>query len=121
MALVDDVRLEFRVNGELRTLEYRKVTFGTWADLKKMLGFTPSTLLRGVGDGDVEALGALIWLERRQRERDLNWMSVRRELEREEHSLEPLRAVVNGEVVFDVGDIAADTSSSEDEPDPTSA
>jgi hypothetical protein len=41
------------------------VTFQTWTDLKRQLGFTPTSIMEAVANFDVEAIAALVWLERR--------------------------------------------------------
>ena len=116
MAFVENIVLTFRVNGEEKTLSYNKLPFSAWSELKGQLNFTPRTLLAAVGDFDVEAVGALIWLERKQRERDLRWRTVAREFETGDWEFDPIRTTIDGEVVFEADDA---TSPTEEEPDPT--
>ena len=110
MALVPDVVLIFKLNDERKELNYRKLPFSAWQELKSSLGFTPMTLMDAVGQYDLEGIGALIWLERKQRERSLRWNEIRRELERDDVTFESVGVIVDG-----VSDITED----EAEPDPT--
>ena len=80
MALVPDVTIVFELSGEQKRLELKRVPFSTWQSLKRELGFTPLAFIGGLAD-DVEAIGSLIWLERRQNEPTLAWAAIRRELE----------------------------------------
>ena len=82
MALVPDINIQFRLNGEVKTLRFKDLPFSAWSDLKNKLQFTPWTVIEAVQKFDLEAIGALIWLERRQHERMLQWATVQRELER---------------------------------------
>jgi hypothetical protein len=113
MSLVPDIVIIFQLDGERKQLSYRKIPFSGWSELKAALGFTPMTLGDAMISADLEAVGALIWLERKQRERDLRWPEVRRLLDREDHSLEVLGAIVDGEVVMGEDDTPGR------EPDPT--
>lgn len=113
--MVPDLVVVFKLNGETRRLDYRKVPFSAWSELKAQLKFTPMSLLRAVQEFDLEAFGAIIWLERKQLERKLGWPEVRRELERGDCDFEPVDAIVDG--VSTVGD--DESLSEEPKPDPT--
>jgi hypothetical protein len=115
MALVPDIVFVFDLNGERKRLEYRKLPFSAWSELKASLGFTPTTLVEAMRDYDLEAFGAIIWLERKQRERMLRWVEIRRELERNDVDLEAVDVIVDGVSTL------ADYPEPEPEPDPTQA
>ena len=66
MALAPDIVVVFECNRERKELNYRKLPFTAWSELKQQLGFTPTTLLDAVQSYDIEAFGAIIWLERKQ-------------------------------------------------------
>lgn len=117
MALVPDIVFIFDLNGERKRLEYRKLPFSAWSELKAALGFTPTTLVDAMHQYDLEAYGAVIWLERKQRERMLRWVEIRRELERNDVDFEAVDVLVDGaSVLFD-----APEPEPEPEPDPTQA
>jgi hypothetical protein len=99
MPIVSDIVYVFKLNGERKELHYRKIPFSGWSELKSQLGFTPTTLLESLVGGDLEAVGAMIWLERKQRERMLRWNDVRRELERDEVDFEGVGMIADGQVV----------------------
>lgn len=73
---VTNTEIRFKLGERKLTLRYRKVPFSAWAELKRVIGFTQRTLLNGIADLDVEAVAALIWLERKQRERKLPLVEV---------------------------------------------
>lgn len=114
MALVPDIAIVFTLNGQRKELRYRNLPFSIWSELKSQLSFTPTSLLDAVQNYDLEALGAIIWLERKQHERTLRWPEVRADLERNDADLEFLNASVDGR--FILGE-----ESNEAEPDPTPA
>lgn len=68
--------IRFKLGQRKLTLDYRKVPFSAWAELKRTVEFTQKTLLNGIAELDVEAIAALIWLERKQRERKLSIVEV---------------------------------------------
>lgn len=74
--MIPDVRVLFEVDGEPHKLVYHDLPFSTWTDLKRQAGFTPKTLLDAMGDLDVEAMVALIWLARRQARPSLGFYEV---------------------------------------------
>lgn len=80
--MVPNLVIVFDLNGERHRLNFRRVSFNAWSELKRELGFTPKTIIDAVGDFDVEAIGAVIWLDRRQHDRKVQWGTVRQELER---------------------------------------
>jgi len=106
MALLPNIVIDFRVDGEDKSLSYRKVPFSAWSELKRDLKFTPLTLSNAMGEFDVEAFAAIIWLERRQHERSLSWASVRSQLQK-------------NLLDFEIVDLRVDED--EEEPDPTDA
>ena len=111
MSLVPDVVLIFKLNEERKELNYRKLPFSAWTELKASLGFTPMTLLSAVSDFDLEAIGGVIWMERKQHEKALRWNDVRRELERDDATFESVGVIVDG-----VTDMMEDEEAA---PDPT--
>jgi hypothetical protein len=77
---VSDTVIKFKLGERKLTLTYRKIPFMAWAELKRGPGFTQRTLVTALDDLDVEAVAALIWLERVQRERRLSYADVIGEL-----------------------------------------
>lgn len=111
---VAKAKITFRLGARRLTLDYRRVPFSAWSELKTATTFTQSTLLKAIGDADLEAIVAVIWMERKQRERKLRYFDVYRELENaeEDEDFEILQLVVDGRVIIKEDD--------EDEPeDPT--
>jgi hypothetical protein len=100
MALVENVEILFNLNGERKSLRYRRLPFSVWSELKAQLKFTSMSLLEAWMGGDVEAVGAIIWLERRQSERTLRWPTVRAELERDECEFEAVGAGIDCEIEY---------------------
>ena len=117
MSMVPDVQLVFRFNGKRKVLNYRKLPFSVWSELKAQLAFTPFSLIDAAQSYDLEALGAIIWLERKQLERALRWPEVRRALEHDDVDFEFVDAIVNGEAAVGEEDEAA----AEAQADPTTA
>lgn len=117
---VAKAQITFRLDSCRLTLDYRKVPFGAWGELKSATTFTQSTLLKALGDSDVEAVVAVIWLERKQRERKLRYADVYRELEQADDDVdfEIVKLVIDGRVIIadDEGDEGAGGT---DEEDPT--
>ena len=111
--MVPDLVVVFKLNEETRRLDYRKVPFSAWSELKAQLKFTPMSLLQAVQEFDLEAFGAIIWLERKQRERTLGWPEVRRELERADCDFEPIDMIVDGKPTM-----GTEEDSEETVPDP---
>ena len=99
MALVPDIVIAFKLDGTAKELDYRKLPFTTWQELKAALGFTPLSLLEALSAVDMEAVGAIIWLERKQHERRLAWREIVRDLDKEDHTFHLEAARVDGEVV----------------------
>jgi hypothetical protein len=111
--MVPDFIIVFKLNEERKELNYRKLNFAAWSELKAQLGFTPLTLMSAAQTYDLEAFGAIMWLERRQRERTLRWPEVRRDLERVDVDFELIDFIVDG--VSQSGE----DDEPEEEPDPT--
>lgn len=82
--LAPAIAIVFELDGEEKRLDFRKVPFSAWGELKRELGFTVASLIDALGAVDVTAYGALMWLERRQHDRSLKWATVQRELEQAE-------------------------------------
>ena len=97
MAILKDVVIVFRLNGERKEFHYRKLLFKAWRDLLDQFSLTPSDLIARVSRQDVVAIGALIWLERRQREPHLSWSQFERESDIMEYDFEPKGAVIDGD------------------------
>lgn len=108
MALIPDAEITFKVAGQQKTLRYRAVPFSAWAELKQHLGLTPGTLMNALADLDVEAYAALVWLERRQRERKLTWHQYRITLDDQVPDLD-----------MDSFDVTVDGQRQDDDEDPT--
>lgn len=78
--MVPAFTIVFEVNGNEKRLNFKDVPYSAWSELKASLGFTPITVQEALGDWDLEALEALVWLERKQRERKLDLSKARREI-----------------------------------------
>lgn len=81
---VPDVQIKFQLGARKLQLDYRKVPLMGWSELKQAVSFTPQTLLAAIGNFDMEAVVALVWLERKQRERKLRYHDVYSELQSQE-------------------------------------
>lgn len=113
MALAPNVVVVFEVNGQRKRLDYRKLPFSAWSELKAALSFTPVSLLEAMATFDLEAIAALVWLERKQHERGLRWHVVKDELETADIDFNPVDMIIDGR-----SRMGAPT---EEEPDPTVA
>ena len=82
MAIVPDISILFKLDGVDKRLDFKKVPFSAWSELKRELQFTPQTLTFAMRESDVESFAAIIWLERRQTETGLAWASVRSQFEK---------------------------------------
>lgn len=78
--MVPDIAILFELDNKSKRLDYRKVPFNAWTELKQATSFTPKTLMQAIGDFDIDALVALLWLERKQRERRLQFGEVYQDL-----------------------------------------
>lgn len=116
---VSNTQIRFRVGARTLTLDYRRVPFSSWAELKKATGFTQATLMDALGQADTEAVVGLVWLERRQRERKLRYIDVYTEVDQgdSDDEMEILRIVVNGRTYYD--ETTGDDPASGEEEDPT--
>lgn len=74
--MVPDITIKFAVDGNEKQLRYRALPLQVWSRVKAMHGYTPTTLIAAVIDNDIDAFITLIWLERRQRERNLEYRDV---------------------------------------------
>lgn len=79
--MIANVSVLFTVNGQDKRLDYRKVPFFVWEQLESNHGLTISGLLPAIIDGSVRAVVALLWLERKQRERKLTYDEVRKAID----------------------------------------
>lgn len=77
---VIDMKVRFKLDNRELTLDFRRVPFMKWAELKQATGFVQRTIMSALEDGDLDAVMALVWLERTQRERKLNFVDVRQEI-----------------------------------------
>jgi hypothetical protein len=118
--VIPNVSIIFKLDGQRQRLDFRRLPFSVWGELKRELGFTPRSLLDALDNVDVEAIGALIWLERRQHNRRLPWAEVRRELETAgaELEFEPLDVLAEGKSLFGSDEEEAEEDA---ETDPTTA
>lgn len=115
--MIPNVAIVFLLNGKRLSLAFRKVPFSAWTELKHQLGFTPKTIIVALEDADVEAVAALIWLERKQRERRLTWAEVRKEMETaDEMEFEVVDFLQDGASL-----LGEDAPAPEDDADPTTA
>lgn len=114
---VIDTKLKFKLGARELTLDYRKVPFMAWAQLKQATTFTQRTLVTALDNLDLDAIVALIWLERTQRERRLAYTDVLQELMNadEDEDFEVTDVIIKGKSVF-----GNDTRTVEGEVDPTS-
>lgn len=115
---VTNTEIRFKLGERKLTLNYRKVPFSAWAELKRTVGFTQKTLLQGIAELDVEAVAALIWLERKQRERKLSIVEVLNAMDadggEDADEFEILAMRIDGKSI-----IREDGAEDEGEPDPT--
>lgn len=112
---VINCKIKFRLGQRHLTLDYRKVPFQAWGELKQATTFTQRTLVNALSDFDLDAITALIWLERKQRERRLRYLDVYQELQSatSDEEYELIDLVINGKST-------AGEPTDEDEPeDPT--
>jgi hypothetical protein len=116
--VVRDAVFVFNLDGERKQLSFIKLPCSVWAEVKRLFDFTQMSLVQGIVEGDVVAVGAFIWLERKQHERDLRWSTVQREMDQWNHDFDLLSAVIDGEVIFAEGE---EEPEPEEEPDPTKA
>lgn len=115
---VADVKIRFRLGERKLTLDYGKVPFSAWPQLKQATGFTQRTMVDAIiNESDLEAIVALIWLERKQRERKLRYLDVYHELEASDsdEDFEIINLSIDGRLI---GDTEDEDGESDDE-DPT--
>lgn len=69
MKMVPDIAVLFDLDGDRRRLDYRRVPFAAWAQVKKV-GFTPMTLIdSGIMQYDLEAIACVMFLDKAQTDR----------------------------------------------------
>lgn len=90
--------IKFTLNGKKKVLDFRRVPFKVWPALKNATGFTQRSLIDALIAQDVEAIVALIWLERTQRERKLRYLDVFQEVESsdDDDDIEVYQLIVEG-------------------------
>jgi hypothetical protein len=113
---VVDTKIQFMLGTRELTLDYRKVPFMKWAELKRATTFTQRTLMTALDNLDLDAIAALIWLERAQRERKLPFLDVYQDLQNAEsdEEFEITDVIIKGRSVF-----GNDVTEIEGEVDPT--
>lgn len=117
---IPDVTIVFKLGERQRTLVYRKVPVAAWRQLKALQGHTPLKLFSAVVDADIDAIYALIWLERCQRERELNFPTVLQELDKSNDEFEIIYAEARGTPIIDNReDSGVSAAATEVEEDPT--
>ena len=109
--MVPDIKIKFSLDGNEQTLDYRRVPFVAWRELKAAVSFTPLTLVQEMARGDLDAIGAVIWLNRKQTARKLQFAEVQRDLA-DVGEFELVDLIVKGQS-------QATGEKDEDEPDPT--
>lgn len=118
-----DIKVDFVLNGRTLHLDFRKVPLAAWVDLKRSAQLTPGTIVSDSAQGDPLAVGALVFLERKQRERRLRWAQFYPEYERmfEESGDDFVvtRMSVAGQEITDDDEHTVDDTGEDDEPDPT--
>lgn len=110
--------IKFTLNGKKKTLDFRQVPFKTWPALKNATGFTQRSLIDALIAQDVEAIVALIWLERTQRERKLRYLDVFAEVESsdDDDDIEVYQLIVEGRKFGDDEPDADDTDTDDEDP-----
>lgn len=91
-----DCQIDFQLGSRRLRVDYRRVPFSAWVDLKKATGFTPQTLFEGIGKVDPEAFAAILFLERKQRERKLRYPMFVQEFEEMDDDFELLQITLDG-------------------------
>lgn len=111
---VVDVKIRFKLDTRELTLDYRRVPGMKWSELKQATTFTQRTLMTAIEALDLDAIAALIWLERTQRERKLPFVDVYQEMQNSDSDFEITDVIVKGRSVY-----GNDVSEIEGEADPT--
>lgn len=100
---VVDTKIKFKLGARELTLDYRRVPFMKWGELKQTTTFTQKTLVSALFELDLDAIVALIWLERTQRERKLSYLDVHQELSNanggDDEDFEVLDLIIKGKSV----------------------
>lgn len=69
MKMVPDIAVLFDLDGNRRRLDYRKVPFQAWSQVKQA-GFTPMTLIdQGLMQFDLDAIACVMFLDKAQSDR----------------------------------------------------
>ena len=117
---VIDTKIKFKLGDRELTLDYRRVPFSAWSQLKQATKFTQRTLVEALDAFDLDAIVGLIWLERTQRQRRLNYIDVFQELQNADHDeeFEVIDLIIKGRSVFG-RDTRETDGDGEVDPDPT--
>jgi hypothetical protein len=99
---VGKVKAYFRLGDRNLVLDYRKVPANGWRAIKSTTGFTQSTLIKAVLEADIDAVVALVYLERVQRERNLNYLTVQNELDAADTEFEFQALSANGNTIGEI-------------------
>lgn len=110
--MVPDIKIKFSLDGNEHTLDYKRVPFNAWSELKQIAQFTPATLLTALGQWDMDAITALVWLDRKQVSRRAKFAETQQELAKGDHNFELSDVIVDG-----VSQMGEDVEAGE--PDPT--
>lgn len=110
--LVANIAIVFDLNGQRKTLRFRALPLAAWAQLYDALGLEPRTLMTRWQNGSPIVAAAMIWLERKQRERNLTWVEVERELTQHEVEFTPVDLLVD-DVSWGSGAAAEETTESD--------
>lgn len=94
--LVADVAFQFTLNDRELTLRYRALPLSVWEELYSSLGLEPASLIQRIEQGSPVIIAALIWLERKQRERRLTWSQFKREIEEQDLDFEFMDILIDG-------------------------
>ena len=107
--LVADIAFVFKVGERERTLRYRSLPLSAWEELYHALGLEPASIIERIEGGSPVIIAALIWLERKQRERRLTWAQAKKDIEDQDVEFELVDLLIEGESQLREGD--------EEEPD----
>lgn len=110
-----NVKIKFRLGARTLTMDYRKLPFQAWGELKAATSFTQRTLIAALDQLDLDAFAAVIWLERKQRERKLRYLDVYQELSAPDYNTEFEML----DVVLNDRSLSGGTDEADEDGDPT--
>lgn len=99
-----DIIIKFKIGAREKSLSYRKIPMWAWKELYDATKITQTTLPSEIGQFNPDAIAALFWLERKQRERRLTFADVRQEVLRYSADWEELELtdiIADGKSMFD--------------------